>query len=169
MSMKSSNLLLKQLSPCDGVDCFLMLQHIEKEENAFTNPVNGMSFDEYKKWLEQQHNWSMGKDLPTGYVSQTIFWLYDHDIPVGIGKIRHSVTNKSRIKGGNIGYAVSLEFRGRGYGYVLLKELLQKANELEIKEKILTVEKNNIASKKIIEKNGGTLYDENESRWFFCF
>ena len=167
--MKSSNLILKQLSPSDGVNCFHMLQHIEKEENAFTNPVNGMSFDEFKEWLDQQHNWSMGKNLPTGYVGQTIFWLFENDIPVGIGKIRHSLTEQSRKKGGNIGYAISSEYRGHGYGYMLLKELLQKANDMGIKEKILTVEKNNIASKKIIEKNGGTLYDENESRCFFCF
>jgi len=33
----------------------------------------------------------------------------------------------------------------------------------------LTVEKYNYASKKVIENNGGILYDENEFRWYFEF
>lgn len=167
--MKDNGLYLRQLSPNDGEACFYMLQHIGKEENAFTNPVNGMDYTGYKGWLKQQHDWSNGENLPKGYVGQTVFWLYNGDIPVGIGKIRHSLTESSRSCGGNIGYAISSEYRGCGFGSFLLGELLRKADEMGIKEKILTVEKYNNASKKVIEKNGGVLCNENEFRWFFYF
>ena len=160
---------LRRLSPKDGVAFFNMLQHIGKDENAFTNPVCGMSYEEYKEWLKQQDDWSKGENLPLGYVGQTVFWLMYGETPVGIGKIRHSLTESSRAFGGNIGYAISMEFRGCGYGSLLLKELLRKADEMGVEEKILTVEKYNYASKKVIENNGGKLYDENEFRWYYMF
>lgn len=160
---------LRQLSPADGESFFAMLQHIGFEENAFTNPVCGMSYDKYQEWLQQQDDWSKGEGLPSGYVRQTVFWLMDGETPIGIGKIRHSLTESSRAFGGNIGYAISSEFRGRGYGSILLRELLRKADEMGVEEKVLTVEKYNYASKKVIENNGGRLYNENELRWYFEF
>jgi len=160
---------LRQLSSNDGEDIYMLLQHIGFEENAFTNPVKGMSYDEYEKWLIQQDNWSKNIDLPQGYVGQTCYYLMVNDIPVAFGKIRHSLTKQSRIKGGNIGYAVSDKYRGKGYGTMILKLLLVKAEELNIKEKLLTVEKINPASKRVIEKNGGRMISENSDRWFFEF
>ncbi len=160
---------LRELSVFDDEEVFMMLQNIGNDENAFTNPVKGMSYDDYKQWLKQQHNWSLGKDLPNGYVGQTIYWLYDNGIPVGIGKIRHALTEHSRKFGGNIGYAISNKYRGNGYGTIILKLLLEKAKDIKLEEKLLTVEKTNPASKRVIEKNGGKLIDENEERWFFCF
>ena len=160
---------IRQLSLSDDVAFYDMLQHIGKDENAFTNPVCGMSFEDYQVWLKQQDDWSKGENLPSGYVSQTVFWLMDGETPVGIGKIRHSLTESSRSFGGNIGYAISSQYRSRGFGSILVRELIRKANEMGVEEKILTVEKYNYASKKAIEKNGGRLYDENEYRWYFEF
>ncbi len=160
---------LRELSVLDGEDVFLMLQTIKDNENAFTNPVSGMDYDSYKQWLKQQYDWSLEINLPEGYVGQTIFWLYDNDMPVGIGKIRHALTDHSREIGGNIGYAISNNYRGRGYATILLKLLLDKAEEMNVNEKLLTVEKINPASKRVIEKNGGRLIKENDERWFFVF
>lgn len=162
-------LKFRKLSIFDGEDVFQMLQYIGENENAFSNPVHGMSFDCYKQWLVQQYDWSIEKNLPGGYVGQTIYWLYDNDTPVGIGKIRHALTEHSRTIGGNIGYAISNKYRGKGYGTIILKMLLEKAKEMNIKEKLLTVEKSNPTSKRVIEKNGGKLIGENEERWFFSF
>lgn len=160
---------IRQLSPFDGEDVYDMLQHIGENENEFKNPVKGMSYDEYKQWLKQQDDWSRSENLPDGYVGQTCFWLIvDHD-PVGFGKIRHALTNSSRQIGGNIGCAISSEFRGNGYGVILMKELIQKAKEMGVDEILVTVEKNNIASKIMNEKAGGCLFKENEFRWFFSF
>lgn len=160
---------LRQLSVSDGMDVYNLLKHIGEEENAFKNPVSKMSYEQFKQWLIQQDSWSRNEDLPSGYVGQTCFWLMDDEVPVAFGKIRHELTPDSREQGGNIGYAVSSEYRGKGYGTTILKLLLQKADELNIKEKLLTVEKFNMASKRVIEKNGGRLVSENPYRWFFLF
>lgn len=160
---------LRQLAPSDGKDVYNMLQHIGEEENGFKNPVKRMSYDEYKIWLIQQDAWSRNEALPNGFVAQTCYWLIVDDKPVAFGKIRHALTAASRERGGNIGYAVSSEYRGKGYGTIILGLLLKKANEMKITEKLLTVEKYNPASKRVIEKNGGVLISENQQRWFFKF
>lgn len=160
---------LRQLSISDEMDVYNLLKHIGEEENAFNNPVSKMSYEDFKQWLIQQDAWSRNESLPSGHVGQTCFWLMVDNVPVAFGKIRHSLTPASRFQGGNIGYAVSSEYRGKGYGTTILKLLLQKAKEMNITEKLLTVEKYNFASKRVIEKNGGQLVSENQFRWFFSF
>ena len=160
-------LKLVQLSVEDKEEVYDMLQRIKANENEFTNGAYGLSYSDYKKWLIQQDNWAKGIDLPDGYVPQLIYWLYDENTPVGIGKIRMALNDRSRKIGGNIGYAVDPLHRGKGYATVLLSLLLKKAQELEVKEILLTVEKYNPSSRRVIEKNGGVLVEENESRWYF--
>lgn len=168
--MASTNeLYLKELSESNGQDVFEMLQRIGSCENEFKNPVNGMTYSEYKKWLVIQKAWSKGEELPEGYVPQSIFWLYLHDTPIGVGKIRKKITDASREKGGNIGYAIDTDYRGKGYATVLLQLLIDKAREMAIDEILLTVEKKNPASKRVIEKTGGLMIRETKERWYFSF
>ena len=164
-----SVVLLKELSTSDGCDIYNMLQSIGKEENEFHNDVNGMSYDKFKQWLVIQYNWAHGKDLPKGYVKQWTFWLYVDGAPVGYGKLREKLTAASRSIGGNIGYAISSHERGKGYGSILFQKLLEKAKELKIETIMSTVEKNNPSSKRVQEKCGGVLIEENDERWFYRF
>ena len=163
------DLYLRQLNVSDGEDIYEMLQRIGSCENEFKNTANGLTYDEYKAWLIQQDNWSKGDNLPENYVAQTIFWLFEEDKPVGIGKIRHELNCHSRTIGGNIGYAIDPVNRGKGYATELLKLLIHKAREIGVKETLLSVEKYNPASKIVIEKNGGKQINENDDRWFFTF
>ena len=158
---------LKQLSPDDKDDIYNMLQRIGKEENEFTNAVNGMTFEEYKHWLIKMDKWSRGQELEPGYVPQTTYWLYDGDSPVGYGKIRNGLNEVSRIRGGNIGYAIDPTKRGRGYGTVLMQKLIEIAKKEGITERLATVQKYNYASKHVIEKCGGKLLYETDLRWYF--
>lgn len=158
---------LKPLSTNDGLDVFEMLQGIGTKENSFTNPVHDMTYNQFKDWLIQQDHWKKKIDLPEGLVEQSIFWLYDDDIPVGFGKIRHRLTDSSRINGGNIGYAINNRFRGKGYGKLILNLLLLEAKKMKIGEILLTVDNGNEASKRIIEENGGVLIDKNEQRMYY--
>lgn len=153
--------------PEDGIDVYEMLQGIDNKENSFTNPVKGMSFDQFKSWLRQQAQWDKGENLPDGYVKQSIFWLYDLEKPVGIGKIRHELTKISKISGGNIGYAISRPYRRKGYGTQLLKMLIQEAFALGIQEVLLTVDVGNNDSKHICESNGAVMISSDSNRWYF--
>lgn len=167
--MEYGSLVLKQLNRNDSTNIYQMLQKIGIEENKFHNGANGLTFNQFKDWLLIQDKWSRGEDLPIDYVRQWTFWLYDGIQPVGFGKLREKLTEKSRLLGGNIGYAIIEPERGKGYGTRLFMMLLKKAKELGILEVMSTVEKANPSSKAIHEKCGGVLINENSRRWYFSF
>ena len=157
---------LRQFSPNDGVEGYDVLQRIGEMENDFTNPIHGKCFDEYKEWLAQQDAWSREEGLPDGYVGQTCFWLvFDGDI-VGMGKIRHGLTARSREEGGNIGIAIDPNQRGKGLGAIFTGLLINKAKEMKVGEILVTVKKNNYPSKKSFEKNGCFVFKETETWWY---
>lgn len=162
-----SRLSIRQLRPDDGTEIFNMLQYIGRDENEFTNEVNGMQYADYKEWLKKQDNWAHGIGLCDGYVVQTTYWLFNGDIPIGYGKIRDELTAQSRIRGGNIGYAIASPYRGQGYGTYLMKSLIETAKKKGIKERLATVQKFNYPSKTVIEKCGGKLIRETDERWYF--
>jgi len=148
---------LTELSLKDGREVYNMLQEIAKEENGFHNSAKGLSFDEFKTYLKANKKMSEGKDLPEGYVPQTLYWLWVEDKPMGMAKLRHYLTETLREKGGHAAYAVRKSARGKGYGKLILKELIKKAKEKGINELLLTVDDVNTPSRKIIEANGGEL------------
>ena len=160
----SSGGILVPLSPADGIEIYKMLQNIGKRENDFTNDVKGMSYDLFTEWCRIQFEYANGWNLPNGYVPQSIYWLYIDGKPVGVGKIRWALTNASREAGGNIGYAIAESYRGQGYGTVLFNELIKIAKIGHCSDN-----KDNAASKRVMEKCNGKLIKENEKRWYFSF
>lgn len=74
---------------------------------------------------------------------------------------------------GHIGYDISPDFRNRGYGFEILRLALEKAINIGIDKVILTCNIDNIASKKIIEKNNGkllgTIFDKEENEYLYKF
>lgn len=162
-------LKIKALSSSDGFEGYELLQRIGEKENDFTNPIHGKSYDEYKTWVIQQDSWSRGENLPQGYIGQTCFWLvYDNTI-VGLGKIRHGLTDQSRVEGGNIGIAIDPNYRGQGLATAFISLLLQTAQEMKIGEILVTVKKYNYPSKVAFEKNGCKVTKETENWWYLTY
>ena len=100
---------------------------------------------------------SEGKNLPEGYVPQTTYWLIDNGEFIGRVSIRHTLTEHLLKEGGHIGYDISPSKRNKGYGRKILELSLLKAKELGIDKVLVTCNETNLASKKIIEANGGIL------------
>lgn len=103
----------------------------------------------------QQH--AHGEELPNGWVSNSTFWLVDDGVFVGRVNIRHRLTEHLGKIGGHIGYDIRPSKRGNGYGTAMLRLALPKARERGIERVLVTCDAANIASRKIIEKNGGVL------------
>lgn len=150
-------------------DAYISSQGIAENENEFKNTAYGLTKTEFLEWLRVQEAWSREQMLPAGYVGQTIYWFEHEGVIVGYGKIRHQLNDSSRECGGNIGYAIDNRNRGKGFGAIFLAMLIEKAKEKPVEEILLTVEKYNPASKKVIEKCGGKMIKENSERWFFTF
>lgn len=158
---------LKQLSIDMSKREYNMLQDVLDEENGFTNPAYKLSYEEYKKWLKKEDDYSRGENLPEGWIPCTTYFLYIDDIPVGYGRIRHySNESLEKIKGvGNFGYGIAQKYRGSGYGNILFSELLKKCKDFRYTEIKLFPYKSNIATLKIMMKNGGKIIgDFNEKK-----
>lgn len=159
--------VLKKLSVHDGHDIYEMLQKIPRDENGFINSINGASFDDYKRWLITNDLQSQKTEIEDGWkVPQSVFWLYVDKKPVGFGKVRHFLTEKLLLEGGTLGYAIIPEERNKGYGTVLLRELLIESNRLKIDKVLLTIRNNNIPSIKVALANGGEIKKTDEERHF---
>ena len=98
------------------------------------------------------------KKLKNGYVPAYYFFLIDNDKFIGEIHIRIKLTSSLLNFGGNISYGINPKYWNMGYGNIILKLGLEKIFELGINSDILiTCDDDNIASSKIIEKNGGKL------------
>ena len=150
---------LRQLNKNLGNAEYEMLQGIENGENGFMNVVCGMTFDDYKKWLIEQDDHHLGINLPEGWVSYTTYFLYDNNIPIGIGRVRHESNEylQKVIGAGEIGYGISKVYRGKGYGNILFQELIKKCKEFGYEKIMLFPYKDNLVTIKIMIKNGGKL------------
>lgn len=148
---------LQKLSIKENVEIYDMLQEIPEEEYGFKNSCNGKSYDDFIKWLEKSDRISKGINLDVGMVPQTIYWLYIDGKPVGMGKLRHKLTEALMEKGGHGGYAIRPSCRSNGYGKLLLKLLLEEAKKLDISSVYLTIQNENIHSIKVALANGGVI------------
>lgn len=161
---------LRPVSLEDGRAFYDMSQRIGPKENGFINPVNGMAYEDFPGWLAKQVNMSKGIGLEDWMVPATSFWLMDGEQPVGRGSLRHRLTDALREAGGHIGYAVDSAQRGKGYGKILLRLMIEEARKMGITEDILvTIYPGNIASRKVAEACGGELRRETEERLYFWF
>ena len=165
------NVKLHKLSIKDDVDIYDMLQEIPKLENGFRNSCNGKSYEDFKKWLVKCDRISKGIDLVEGMVPQTVYWLYIDDKPVGMGKLRHKLSDTLMEKGGHGGYAIRPSCRFKGYGKLLLKLLLKEAIKLGISSVYLTIQNENIPSIKVALANGGIIHEKTDIMhriWIQC-
>lgn len=163
---------LKELSIEDGTDIYEMLQEIPGEENGFLNAVNGRTYEEYKQWLAENVASSNLTELEGGWkVPTSTFWLFSGGKPVGIGRIRHFLTDRLREEGGQAGYAIRPGERNKGYGTLLLKDLVLEAQKRKIQKMLLTIRNGNEASLKVALKDGGVVERISDTRhyvWIDC-
>lgn len=116
------------------------------------------SAEPFEVFVGELKDWSCGKDLKDGWVAFSTFWLTDeHGRIVGKSSLRHELTEHLSNIGGHIGYLICESQRRKGYGTEILRLTLEKARALGLDRVLVTCDDNNIASAKIIEKNGGVL------------
>jgi predicted acetyltransferase len=89
------------------------------------------------------------------------------DHVVGRISLRHALTPWLLEVGGHIGYAVRPSARGRGYATRALALMLPVAAAHGIDPVLITCDDTNVASRKVIEANGGVLEDNRNGKLRF--
>lgn len=115
---------------------------------------------DFGSFVERELSHARGENIPEGYVPCTEYWLVDGKEFIGRVSVRHRLNDKLLNIGGHIGYDIRPTKRGQGHGNKILELALQKAKELGIERVLITSDIRNVASRKIIEKNGGILENQ---------
>jgi predicted acetyltransferase len=92
---------------------------------------------------------------PAGLVPCTTLWWLDGEQFLGRLAIRHRLTERLRRRGGHIGYDVRPSARRRGHATAMLRAALPVARGLGIRRVLVTCDEDNVASRAVIEANGG--------------
>ncbi|NMO98167.1 GNAT family N-acetyltransferase [Paenibacillus lemnae] len=149
--------LLKELTIPETQEIQEMAVEIGPGENGFVNGLFTASNEDFSKKIARYYDMARSIQLEPQLVPQTIYWLYIDGRPVGYGKLRHYLNEKLSHHGGHIGYVIRPSCRNKGYGKIMLREILKKAKALKIESLLLTCDENNAASRNIIEANHGVL------------
>lgn len=123
------------------------------------NGSNGFShYDNYDEWLnsvQSIENDSLSKEKVR---ATTYFSIRKSDNKIiGTIQLRHKLSSELRKYGGHIGYGIRPTERLKGYGTQQLALVIEEARKLGLTKVMITCDKNNIGSAKVIMNNGGIL------------
>ena len=93
------------------------------------------------------------------HVPDSTFFCLDteRNIFVGAVNIRHYLNEKLLHDGGHIGDGIRPSERGKGYGTQMIALALQECDRLGIRRVLMCCDRDNVASARTIQKNGGIL------------
>ena len=124
----------------------------------------GWNFDgDLTAFVQKLRDYAQGINLPGNRVKSSAYWFVRCDRIIGVCDIRHRLNDELRDFGGHIGYSVRPSERSKGCGTEMLRLALEKARELGIDRALITCDVANIASQRVILKNGGVLDSESYS------
>lgn len=114
-------------------------------------------FEHYLDNLEQ-------KAESGGLVPDSTFFCLDEerDLFLGAVNIRHKLNAQLLLNGGHIGDGVRPSERGKGIGTKMVGLALEECKKLGIDKVLMVCDRENVASAKTIQRNGGILENEVE-------
>lgn len=116
----------------------------------------------FREWLDAVRDNQSEQTVRPGLVPATTLLALDTQTGelVGMIDIRHRLNAHLLQFGGHIGYSVRKSRRRRGYAASMLAEALTLCRQMGLGRVLITCDKQNVASARTIQKNGGVLENE---------
>lgn len=133
------------------------------DHNSEINGTGGLdSYSDYDAWLVKVNKDLDIPNMPADRVpAHTYFFVRTSDDKIiGMINIRHRLNDFLFNEGGHIGYSIRPTERNKGYATLMLESALQKCREIGLDKVLITCDKINIASAKVIQHNNGVLENE---------
>lgn len=140
-----------------------MVREFSEHDDILIPFILAEDYEDFAAMLDRLAAYSRGEQMPNGYVAHSTFWLIDdNECVVGCSNLRHGLTDALLEMGGHIGYSIKPSERKKGYARHILELSLAKAKAVGIDRALLTVNKANLGSVKVIQANKGVLETEKE-------
>lgn len=157
---------LKELTEEMTDELYDMYQDIPDNENGQTNEAYGLTKEEFKNYIkheiDRKNNEITYDDTPT-----ITYIMYVDNSPVGYICLRTQIDENWKRWSGNIYYKVRESKRNKGYATKMLELILKECKKRNYKEVYINSSKGNIASEKVIIKNGGIFIEDiNGSKYY---
>ncbi len=142
---------------------------------AYQSDINGsgaldrfLRESTYETWLEKvQADMDIANVEKPKVPALTYFYVREEDDKiVGMVNIRLALNDFLREEGGHIGYSIRPTERQKHYATEILQEALKVCETIGIREVLVTCDKSNIASAKVIQNSNGKLDAEFYSEVF---
>ncbi|GLI57909.1 acetyltransferase [Propionigenium maris DSM 9537] len=146
---------LRELTLDEPQEIYELIMDVNGEEAGFM--MDQVSEEDFLEFLKKRHDEARGIDLKPGRVPQTIYWFYAEERPVGIIKVRRTLTDHLLKRGGNIGYYIRKDYRRAGYGRKMLGMCLEILRNEGMDKILITCDEDNRGSQGVIRLNGGVL------------
>jgi len=117
----------------------------------------GITREQFPAYVQRLHDQAVGKNLKEGHVPSKEFWIIDDEGYAGRIILGLAFIPASDRVGHHVGYAVRQSKRRRGYATMALQCLREEARKLKVYKLMPSCDAANIASRKVIERNGGVL------------
>ena len=157
---------IKLIEPCEDLR-EAYIEYVQEFEAAKEYHIHGSGLkltDDFAEFVQRLREYGQGLNLPEDWVPASTYWLMGSGRVLGVSNLRHDLNEFLRHEGGHIGYSVRPSERGKGYGTLMLKLVLEKARELGLERVLITCDKDNLASARVIQKNSGELESESISK-----
>lgn len=139
-----------------------------KEFYQYGSEINGsgaldwyLENSSYEAWIEKVYS-----DIDVANIEEprvpalTYFYVSENDGIIGMINLRLALNDFLKKEGGHIGYCIRPAERGNNYATDMLKAALKVYDVFGVREVLLSCDKSNEASSKVIKKCGGVLQDE---------
>jgi predicted acetyltransferase len=135
-------------------------EHYENGETSIT-ASDGLTSMAYSEWVEKiRRNAEEGDET---YGKSLLLLCMDESRLIGLLSVRYELSREQSEVIGDIGYGVRPSQRKKGYASAMLKHALDICRDKGKKQVIVGCYKDNLASAKTIQKNGGILLFEKDN------
>ena len=152
--------MIRLVEPCEKY----LKSYIDAYDEYSAHGVTTYCFDDARAYdiFEKYDNYRNERNLKPNRVGADYYWLVDDERDYFIGEIsiRHRLTEALEQYGGHIGYGVRYSEWNKGYGTLMLKFALEKAQERGLSWVLITCDDDNPGSARVMERNGLVLRDK---------
>jgi predicted acetyltransferase len=154
---------LKDPLEIDEIEFIEFVNEFKSANERFVPYSLNQKDKDFQTYIRRLQEESLGIDIPENWVPASTYFLVDETHKIfGAVNIRHRLTDNLMIEGGHVGYGIRPSVRNQGYGTKILKMALDILREMNVEDVLVTCDKDNIGSAKVIQNNGGKLDSEIE-------